>query len=179
MHAVLAIYCETDIFWLLFSLTGCCVHHLCNIGCWSLSLSSLYTAQKGVFYVPLQIYWFYDDDVLTEGCSNRWTIKCFYVGMVYNAQRLLHWSIFCLNVDINKQGGKCERNKCLPVNNFRTIRYISAIFYVIWIYYMIIWNTFPWYQLLMQAIEAEIRSHRLGIVAEDLVPKYSVSDLCC
>lgn len=24
----------------------------------------------------------------------------------------------------------------------------------------------------MQAIEAEIRSHRLGIVAEDLVPKY-------
>lgn len=38
---------------------------------------------------------------------------------------------------------------------------------------------FPGYQLLMQAIEAEIRSHRLGIVAEDLVPKYSISDLCC
>lgn len=29
----------------------------------------------------------------------------------------------------------------------------------------------------MQAIEAEIRSHKLGIVAEDLVPKYSISDL--
>lgn len=27
----------------------------------------------------------------------------------------------------------------------------------------------------MQAIEAEIRSHKLGIVAEDLVPKYSIS----
>lgn len=30
----------------------------------------------------------------------------------------------------------------------------------------------------MQALEAEIRS-QLGIVAEDLVPKYSISDLCC
>lgn len=37
---------------------------------------------------------------------------------------------------------------------------------------------FPGYQLLMQALEAEIRS-QLGIVAEDLVPKYSISDLCC
>lgn len=31
----------------------------------------------------------------------------------------------------------------------------------------------------MQAIEAEISLHKLGIVAEDLVPKYSISDLCC
>lgn len=115
---------------------GCCVHHLCNIGCWSLSLSSLYTAQKGVFYVPLQIYWFYDDDVLTEGCSNRWTIKCFYVGMVYNAQRftLINILFKCWH---QQTGGKCERNKCLPVNNFHRIHYISAILYVIWIYYMI------------------------------------------
>lgn len=45
-------------------------------------------------------------------------------------------------------------------------------------YEFIIWLHkihFPGYQF----IEAEIRSHMLGMVAEDLVPKYSISDLCC
>lgn len=85
MHAVLAIYCETDIFWLLFSLTAA-VYTICVILAAEVCPFLHYTQHKrAFFYVPLQIYWFYDDDVLTEGCSNRWTIKCFYVGMVYNA----------------------------------------------------------------------------------------------
>lgn len=60
------------------------------------------------------------------------------------------------------------------------IEFITSLLYYM-SYEFIIWLHkihFPGYQLLMQALEAEIRS-QLGIVAEDLVPKYSISDLCC
>lgn len=56
-----------------------------------------------------------------------------------------------------------------------SLLYSMSYEFIIWLHKM----HFPGYQLLMQAIEAEIRSHKLGIVADDLVPKYSISDLCC